>query len=148
MKFKFLMSDRQINDLNLYLACEKVKEIMGSDFMYNAILKRNSFDYCDETPLEIAKHIKYAAGCDTLFINIKTYRPWWYFSKALGMTVGNTISLNSRRFPMKFEFLVSLLLHECCHVISYSHGNNSPTGKENSVPYYANAVVEDWFKQE
>jgi hypothetical protein len=82
---------------------------------------------------------------------VKTYKPFWWFSKAVAMTKGGgVIYFNERKLPQKsFESLVSTLIHESVHLIdrdpkvmSFGHGNNYAKGKENTAPYKLQDIAE------
>jgi hypothetical protein len=41
------------------------------------------------------------------------------------------------------QAMVNTALHECSHLAGYTHGDNSPVGKENSVPYWVGSKAEE-----
>jgi prolyl-tRNA editing enzyme YbaK/EbsC (Cys-tRNA(Pro) deacylase) len=49
---------------------------------------------------------------------------------------GGKAYFNKHKLERKKCSMVNTLVHEYMHFIGYSHGDNSPVGKENSVPYY------------
>jgi len=85
-------------------------------------------------------------------IVVKTYRsknPW---SSALGYfspSQPDHIFLNNRKLNRSKGSIVATLIHEMIHfcdylneVESYGHGDNSPSGKENTAPFYIDNIAE------
>lgn len=82
---------------------------------------------------------------------IRTYRSKWPWSKAVATTWTNekepNIYLNTRRHPRSVPSMVNTVVHECLHKHGYSHGNNNPTGKENTVNFKAGKIAENYACQ-
>ena len=84
---------------------------------------------------------------------IKTYRPWNPWSKALAYVSPkepNVIYINSRRLNRSIASIAGSIAHETIHVLdnkytdaNFGHGNNSPKGKENTVPYWIGRRVKE-----
>ncbi len=83
---------------------------------------------------------------------VKTYKsknPW---SKAYGYfspAKSDHIFLNTRKLNRSKGSIVSSLIHEMIHYVddknkmeSYGHGDNKPTGKENTAPYWIDNLAE------
>lgn len=62
----------------------------------------------------------------------RTVNPW---SSALAKTVNGKVYLNTRK-SWDMPQYGDTITHELMHIMGFSHGDNSPEGKENSVPYF------------
>ena len=94
-------------------------------------------------PCEIFEHIKFTF--EIYNIDVVTYKsrnPW---SKANGYTKKRKpfkIHVNTRKINKRsVDSWVGFLIHETCHLAGYSHGSNSPKGKESSVPYKVGSIA-------
>ena len=82
-------------------------------------------------------------------INIKFYKPFWPWSKALAyVNDDKTIYLNSRKLNRSIPSISGSIAHEVIHIldnrykeVSMGHGNNSPINKENTAPYWIGKKV-------
>lgn len=93
---------------------------------------------------KVAKDIKALPS-----IKIATYKTKNPFSKAIATTYPSdkeTVYLNLRANPRDMESMVNTVCHEATHILGYSHGDNSPKGKENSVPYKVGSLCQKYFK--
>lgn len=76
---------------------------------------------------------------------IRTYKTRNPFSSVIATTYLNNkkdLYLNTRSNPRIFPSMINTAIHECLHNAGYSHGDNTPTGKENSVNYKVGKIAE------
>lgn len=77
---------------------------------------------------------------------ISTYRTKWPWSKAIAMAWTNEkepiVYFNTRKNPRKMDSMINTAVHECLHKHGYSHGSNSPAGKEKTVPYWVGEIAQ------
>jgi len=84
-------------------------------------------------------------------VMIKAYRTFNPWSAAIAMTKKSepgVIYINTRKIARRDEAdYINTLVHEFMHIVGYSHGSNSPKGKEDSVPYRMGSIAEDWARE-
>jgi hypothetical protein len=124
----------------LHRAASLAESILNNPEFHAEIVKESHFSYTDHTPFKVLHKIRVEIeaknGRRNELVSVDTYRPAWPWSAAIAKTVKGRISLNERKIPSMSELeYVGTLVHEFMHVIGYGHGNNSPKGKEQSVPY-------------
>lgn len=98
-----------------------------------------AFDYSDETGTNVYTRLE-KASC-----GIRLYATKNPFSSAIATTYATDrkfFYLNTRKNPRPMPSMVNTAIHECTHLVGYTHGDNSPVGKENSVPYWAGDQAE------
>jgi hypothetical protein len=81
-------------------------------------------------------------------IKISTYKSKNPFSKAIATTYPSdkeTIYLNLRSNPRAMDDMVATVCHEATHILNYGHGDNSPVGKYNSVPYKVQSLCKKYY---
>lgn len=118
------------------------ESILQSDEFYESIASKSEYDMADISPKELADTIK---DFDEP-ANIKVRKLGLL---AYGTTMGDTFTINVRKLvtwrgipKRSIPSLVGTIIHEYIHVVdnnveaSFGHGNNKPTGKENTAPYY------------
>ena len=137
-RFKLLIDNP---NSNLLQAVTLVEGFLVSPKLLSFIRAKKTWEYTNDNGETIA--VKLSKGRQAV---IKLYTPWYPWSKAIASTTGNVISLNSRKMNRSIESIANTLIHEYCHVINYGHGNNSPIGKENSVPYWVGNKFERMLK--
>jgi hypothetical protein len=62
-----------------------------------------------------------------------------YIWKTVGLDVGDGVVYVNRHFVTNEKALASLILHETCHKLGFSHFHYKPT----SVPYVMNDIIEE-----
>lgn len=112
------------------------------------LANKKSFDMatCD------GHHILKLIENNRRFLYVHTYRsrnPW---SKAYGYyspATPNNIYLNTRKLNRSTGSIVASLIHELIHWLdhydtqhSFGHGDNNPTGKQNTAPYWIDNIAE------
>lgn len=96
------------------------------------VFTRSKFDFSDATPDSIRERVR--AG---FTINITTYKPTWgRFSKAIAYHSNGWVYLSTYFLNRPDCDIINTLVHEPMHYLGYSHGGNSPDGKDYSVPYW------------
>lgn len=125
------------------IAIAKATAIMCDKNFYREISEVKSFTHTEDASCEIFEHIKFTF--EIYNIDVVTYKsrnPW---SKANGYTKKRKpfkIYVNTRKINKRsVNAWVGFLIHETCHLAGYSHGSNSPKGKENSVPYKVGSIA-------
>jgi len=96
------------------------------------------FDYTDDNGKQVFEKL---IQTKCVLRTYKSKNPW---SKAIATTYRNNkidIYFNTRRNPRSIELMVNTAIHELLHNAGYGHGDNSPTGKENSVNYKVGAIA-------
>lgn len=103
------------------------------------------FTYTTKTPKEVAEEIRNMKP-----VKISTYRtknPW---SAAIATTYASdseTVYFNTRKNPRKLQYMVNTAFHEGLHLNNFSHGDNSPKGKEDSVNYRVGTISEKYVEK-
>lgn len=145
-------SDTFINETQLtkiQRACD-LADIFLHDFL--GIIKQEShFTYTNMTVNQVYTTIKEGLDRKPRF-KVRLYTSKWPWSKAIGYTTkgSSTIFLNSRMLDSRTVYdYVNTLTHESLHLKElggFSHGSNSPRGKEQSVPYRIGQLAEEFSK--
>lgn len=106
------------------------------DYLVNNpdIIKRDTFDYSIDTKEIVLIKIKQTKGL--IIAMVDKYYPVWRFSSILAYQDKNNIYFNGYKLKRSECDLVDTFVHEYLHRLGYGHGDNSSTGKQNSVPYY------------
>lgn len=95
------------------------------------IIKKEGFDFTDDNLQEVLKRLEGKSQ-----LKISSFSP----NEKQMMTVAyhhrGTAYFNEFKLHRKDCSQINTLVHEYMHFVGYSHGDNSPEGKENSVPYY------------
>lgn len=123
--------------------------------IYSEILHSNGYDMTVAPATYIAnKYYEFMRLCD---IEIEVYYPRYRWSKAIGYFTPSkprTIHINGYK-DLSIESMVSNFYHESGHSFdasvenySISHGDNSPTGKENTFQYSLNRYVYEFLNYE
>jgi hypothetical protein len=124
-----------VNDLVRVANCT----FTHADFL-KAVESKTLFDYSEHTGADvIGRMSKITCG-------IRLYSTKNPFSSAIATTYASDRSflyLNTRKNPREMKYMVNTVIHECSHLAGYTHGDNSPVGKENSVPYWIGDKAEE-----
>lgn len=112
----------------------------------STVINKSKFDFSDATPETIRESIR--KGFD---ITLKTYRPSIWkggkWSSVIGYHSNGTVFLNEYYIVRDDCEIINTLVHEPFHYMGYSHGDNSPTGKDQSVPYWMGDRAEQLCKE-
>jgi len=109
-----------------------------------AVEAKTSFDMSDKTGAGVY------ASMQEVTCGIRLYATKNPFSKAIATTYSTDkyfIYLNTRRNPRDMPSMVNTVIHECSHIAGFSHGSNSPVGKENTVPYWIGKEAESYVSE-
>lgn len=126
-------------------AIKKANELlMAESIMIKAIKNKNDFEYGSGLGAAVALNL--VSSRDP--IDVKTYKPLYPFSKALGYYDGESIWINMRKMhAMSESDLVGLLLHEYAHYCKFMHGSNYKSRHKclYSVPYFLSENAKFWL---
>ena len=109
----------------------------------NELSAIEKFDFSDDNGSQVLE--KLMSNSKT----ITTYRTKNPFSKAIATTYSTdkeNMYLNTRKNPREYKFMINTVVHEFLHLVGYSHNDNNPIGKENSVNYYVGSLAEKYSK--
>lgn len=112
---------------------DKANCVINHSEYISAIQSKASFDYSEQTGADVYSRMKKVTCGIRLYA---TKNPW---SSAIATTYATDrqyLYLNSRKNPRPLPQMMNTVIHECSHLAGYKHGDNSPVGKENSVPYW------------
>jgi hypothetical protein len=135
------------SNLEWVVRAAKVANCVWANGKYiEAIKKIDKFDYSSDNGVNVVSKLS-SKTC-----TVRTYRtrnPW---SSVIATTYASDkehLYLNTRMNGTisPVARLVNTLYHECSHLAGYGHGDNSPEGKENSVPYFIGDVAEQFVAE-
>jgi hypothetical protein len=124
---------------------------IAQDFLENhlsIIKKETHFTYTKMTVSQVYETIKDRIRRGT-YSEIHLYTSKWPWSKAVAYTTSGSskIFINTSKLPERtIADYVNTLTHEYLHLCGFSHGSNSPKGKEQSVPYRIGQLAENYAK--
>lgn len=95
------------------------------------IVKRKHFDFTDDTSPQILKRLG-----ENVSLEVGTFNPSSKQMVTIAFHKGGKAYFNKHKLERETCSMINTLVHEYMHFVGYSHGDNSPVGKENSVPYY------------
>ena len=95
------------------------------------IIKRKKYDFSDDELPEILRRLQ-----EKIRLKVSTFEPNHEQMVTIAYHKGGTAYFNELKLERSDCALINTLVHEYMHFAGYSHGDNSPIGKENSVPYY------------
>ncbi len=134
---------------DLYLATAKANELLNDKAFLNIIRARTNFDSTEITGSKIVELIQKS----NLEMYVLTYRS--LLRTVYGYEDPNNpdlIHINLWRNEWNVPSLVNTIIHECMHGLDslyleyeFGHGNNSSTGKENTVPYWIGNRAEQFI---
>lgn len=111
---------------------EKFFELALKD---KTLIDRYKFDFSDHTPDMIREALR-----KRLSVKITTYQPSLrervLYPNVIGFHKSGVIYLNRLKLNREDCRVLGTLAHEYMHRLGYSHGNDSPDGKENTIPYW------------
>lgn len=127
-------------------ACGIAEYLLSSEsLMMKELRQKNDFAFNSGTGEEVYQKI---VKCNKT-VPVFTYRPKWFFTKALGMTKNGAIHLNIYAIDkLDPVALVGLLCHEWLHAgPGFTHSNNYKTEfKCNfSVNYFVSENIKRWI---
>ena len=129
------------NRANVTDAVTVANAILADPQFYDAILLHQSFTLTNATPAEVAEVLR---NCDSA-LEVRLYKPANPFSRAYGKELPSfpdLVFLNTRKLNRSTPSIVGTIVHEAVHAadavsdVDFSHGDNSPRGKQNTAPYW------------
>jgi hypothetical protein len=114
----------------------------NKDFI-NEVKNYPKFTHTGSTPEQVAISMALISG-----YSISTYKTKSPFSKVIATTYSgdrSTLYLNLRRNPRPMPDMVNTVFHEAMHLMGCGHGDNSPKGKEESVPYKVGSIASKYY---
>lgn len=144
-----LIKKAVVSDLSRFIvdkmAPEQVDKIgpRANDFFRMVIFKpsilgKTQFDFNQLSFENIIERMK-----NPRFMKLRTFTPSPENMKVVAYHSGGTAFLNSYKTERNECSMINTLVHEYMHYIGFSHGDNSPEGKENSVPYFFGKRAEE-----
>ena len=143
------------NRSDLKEAVEIANIILSHGYIQVWLSGRESYDYTYLTPKQIMRHYELKIEpCRVIAKNM--WQPW--YRKTRAVFKGDLITINTKKIR-SIESLVGTLIHEHSHYTNHywtltmganklwHHGDNSPVGKENSVPYYLGRMAKKFLKE-
>lgn len=95
------------------------------------IIQKKDFDFTTDTLDQILRRLQ-----EKVRLKISTFQPDSNQMVTVAYHQGGTAYFNKHKLERTTCSMINTLVHEYMHFVGYSHGDNSPVGKENSVPYY------------
>ena len=138
------------NNLKIKEAVKIANDPSLATDLIREICKVEQFDMTMASSTYISVSMREFLLENDVFINV--YYPKWRWSKAIGyFSINNptTINVNGYKLNRSIASFVGNFYHELTHMVSandnkysYDHGNNDPTGKENTAPYAIGEIAE------
>lgn len=133
-----------INEKIKLAATDAEKLLEAESEMMKDLLFKNDFKFNSGTGYQVCEKLQLFNKSVPVF----TYKPFNPFTKSMGYSDGKAIFINIRKLDsFSHQDLVGLLLHEYCHMVGFSHGNNYKTADKvkYSVPYFVSENVGEWL---
>lgn len=126
---------------------EKANCVLGLKEFQDEVKAIESFDYSNDNGKEVLEKLL-SGSCTVSTYITKWYSP--YKCSVLATTYTGDkekfyINIRSCVYPRKEKSLLNTFFHECLHLLKYSHGDDSPAGKDNSVNYKIGSVAEKYY---
>ncbi len=102
------------------------------------IIKKKRFDFTDDSLENILQRLQ-----EKIRLKVTTFHPNSRQMVTIAYHKGGTAYFNKYKLERKECSTINTLVHEYMHFVGYSHGDNSPVGKEDSVPYYFGNRAQD-----
>jgi len=95
------------------------------------VIGREKFSFSDETLMDAIERLK-----SPKFMRLRTFDGSADNGHVFAYQSEGAAYLNRDRLNRKECSLINTLVHEYMHFVGYSHGDNDPNGKNESIPYY------------
>ena len=147
------------DDPGLTEAVKYVNEILNPDeSFWRQIREKAKFDYATIPSTEVERRVRLIDS----IMKVKLWKPSWWLAWKYTKTVAVTDSAYPRTLLYHSKFIgndvgskVNTIVHEFIHNVDVfddgdkteqmGHGDNDPTGKEDSAPYWIGGLAERLF---
>lgn len=110
-------------------------QIMSSQEFLNKVASHPGFYFTNQSSVVVS--LKFENAGDVT-INVGFYSRWW--TRAIAYEQDGAVYFNT--YKEKYGAgSVDNVSHETAHALGYSHAGNSPSGNENTVPYWVGNLV-------
>jgi hypothetical protein len=96
-----------------------------------SILGREKFDFNELNFEDIMERLRVQK-----FMKLRTFTPDPENMNVVAFHKEGAAFINSYKMERNECSMINTLVHEYTHYLGFGHGDNSPVGKENSIPYY------------
>jgi hypothetical protein len=137
---------------NVFIARSSLDYIKKVASVTNCVIKNEDFlkevesfpkyTFTTKTPKEVADSLR-----NMKTVTLSTFQTKNPFSAAIASTINGTVYFNTRRNPRTMNEMLNTSIHEGLHVNGYSHGDNFPKGKEDSVNYRVGMIAEKYLSK-
>lgn len=133
----------QTKDDNVRKACEIVINHFKDDAFLKRVKEIDSFNYTNDPGIVVAHRIQ----CFNGEITIRSYRPWFRWTKAIGYEKNGVIYINEYiKLPVLDR--VENLYHEIIHSVGYSHkGNYVNEFNLQTAPYLVANMFKNYIQE-
>jgi hypothetical protein len=108
---------------------------------HRGVVTRLTFDYTTDTREILLVKIKQSEGL--ILSRADVYSPLWRFSDVIAYHKDNVIYFNRYKLKRSACEIIATFVHEYMHRLGYAHGDNNPTNKEDSVPYFMGNLAKE-----
>ena len=152
------MVKTNLSDVNK--ACLIFNHILNKGLIRNWVRERDEFDrrYTNISNNIISADLHIRGNAFTP--EVKIYRPKWFLTRAYATTYTgnyNYIGLNKYKLNRSIASIAGSIAHEWGHCFEYyiktftnhtklNHGDNNPTGKENTFQYWLGRSVKRYVE--
>jgi hypothetical protein len=119
--------------------------IINNDDFVKEVEVYPKFTHTALAPAQVAERLK--ALAPVVVTTYQTKNPW---SNVIATTYSSdrvNLYFNTRKNPRDMKHMVNTSFHEALHLNGFSHGDNSPVGKGESVNYRVGLMAEKYVKE-
>lgn len=136
----FLKFDVKYSNTNIDFAVLLILQLFQDELFLKRLRGLGGFNHTTKTGIDVANDIANYNGT----VVIKSYKPFWRWSRAIAYAQGNTIYFNSRKNHDNYYELCETIAHEIMHLIGYKHKGNYVTSYNlKTVPYMVGAMFKE-----
>lgn len=136
----FLKFDIQYSNHDIDYAAMIVLQHFQSEAFLKRVRNIGGFNHTDASGEFVARDIANFDGT----IKIKSYKPWWRWSRAIAYAKNRTIYFNARKDHDNYFEICETIAHELMHFMGYSHKGNYVTSYNlKTVPYMVGLMFKE-----